>query len=82
MKRLVCIALAAATPLLAQAQETTLRVVSAFDTAGCVNPRRPAAGVTPFSCSTASNTRSRLRSRSCTFMPVMNNMNDIDLTNG
>jgi TRAP-type C4-dicarboxylate transport system substrate-binding protein len=30
MKRLVCIALAAATPLLAQAQETTLRVVSAF----------------------------------------------------
>jgi TRAP-type C4-dicarboxylate transport system substrate-binding protein len=30
MKKLVCIALAAATPLLAQAQETTLRVVSAF----------------------------------------------------
>src|SRR6266571_8576853 len=30
MKRAVCIALAAAAPLLAQAQETTLRVVSAF----------------------------------------------------
>src|SRR5712691_12500335 len=30
MKRAVCIALAAAAPLIAQAQETTLRVVSAF----------------------------------------------------
>src|SRR5688500_5181747 len=58
------------------------RRARALDTAGCVSPRRVAAGVTPFSCSTASNTRSRFRSMSCTFMAVINIMSDIDLTNG
>src|SRR6185503_3322921 len=58
------------------------RRASALDTAGWVSPRRAAAGVTPFSCSTASNTRSRFRSISWTFMPVIHIMNDIDLTNG
>src|SRR5205823_850269 len=54
---------------------------SALDTAGCVNPSRAAAAVTLRCWSTASNTRSRLRSRSATFMAVIHNMRDIDLTN-
>src|SRR5688500_15543297 len=58
------------------------RRARALDTAGCVSPKRVAAGVTPFSCCTASNTRSRLRSMSWTFITVIHIMNDIDLTNG
>src|SRR5262249_45169565 len=38
--------------------------------------------VTPRSLSTASNTRSRFRSTSCTFMTVIHIMSVIDLTNG
>jgi len=57
------------------------RRASAFDTAGCVRPRPAAAGVTPRSRSTASNTRSRLRSTSRTFTAVIHIMHAIDLTN-
>ena len=39
-------------------------------------------GVTPFSRSTASNTRSRLRSTSMIFISVIHIMSAIDLTNG
>src|SRR4051794_33288062 len=62
--------------------KTARNRASALETAGCVSPRRAAAAVTARSRSTASNTRSRLRSTSWIFTMVINIIQDIDLTNG